>query len=65
MAVIYQLMIDGTQIGDVYHNENDAVDNAIQTAIDLKKSVAIGKAEENVGIPYNALEWSIVRVWWV
>jgi len=63
--MIYQLMIDDNQIGDVYYNENDAVDNAMQIAIDSKESVAVWEAEEIDGVPYDVLEWTISRVVWV
>lgn len=63
--MIYQLMIDDNQIGDVYYNENDAVDNAMQIAIDSKEIVTVREAEEIDGVPYDVLEWTISRVVWV
>jgi flavin-binding protein dodecin len=65
MTTIYQLMIDDSQIGDVYYNENDAVDNAIQLAVDTKESVVVWEVEEIDDVPYDVLEWTISRVVWV
>ena len=63
MTTIYQLMKNNKQIGGVYYNWGDAIDNAIQIVIDsikigLRERVEIWEAEEIEDIPYDALEWT-------
>lgn len=63
MATVYQLMIGEKQIGDVYHNEDDAARSAMRIAIDSGGVVEVWEAEEIEGTPYDELEWSnILRV---
>ena len=68
MATIYKLTADDEQIGDIYYNENDAVDNAIQIVIDpknpIRRSVGVWVAEEIEDVPLDALDWVISRVVW-
>lgn len=60
MEKIYKLMIDNEQVNDVYYNENDARDNAVQIILDTGMIVEIWEAEEIEDVPYDALEWSII-----
>ena len=62
MARIYQLMIDERQIGDIYYNEHDAIDNAEYLARDLNETVAIWEAEEVEGLDAELLDWAISMV---
>lgn len=61
MAKIYQLMIDNEQINDVYYDENDARDNAVQIILDTGMIVEIWEAEEVEDIPLDLLEWTLSR----
>lgn len=58
MEKIYQLMIEGDQICDLYYNENDAIENAKQIAIDTGMPVSIWEAEEIEGVPVDTLDWT-------
>jgi hypothetical protein len=62
MATVYQLMIGKKQIGDLYYNEDDAINGAMQIAIDSGCGVVIREAEEIEDTPYDELEWNTLRV---
>ena len=69
MARIYQLMIQGEQrCGDIYYNEADAEDKAIQIVVDVKnprwRSVMIWSAEEIDGVHIDALDWTPGKIIW-
>lgn len=62
MTAIYKLMIEKKQINDVYYNEDDAINSAMQNAIDSECGVVIWEAEEIEDTPYDELEWNILKV---
>lgn len=57
MTKVYQLMVEGEWVNDVYHDEDEARANATQIYSDFGMIVSIWEAE---GTPYDALEWSII-----
>ena len=62
MAKIYQLMIGRKQINDLYYDEDDARENAMQIAIDTGDPVEIWAAEEHAVIPVDLLNWRLIRI---
>ena len=62
MNKLYQLMIGKKEINDLYYNEDDARENAMQAAIDTGLPVTIWVAEEVEGVPVDELEWRLNRM---
>ena len=65
MATIYQLMIDDKQIGELYYNEGDVINDATQLSIEREEHVEVWGAEEIEDIPVDCLEWTKVWVIWL
>ena len=65
MATIYQLMIDDKEIGELYYNEGDAINDATQLSIEREEHVEVWGAEEIADIPVDCLEWTKVRDVWL
>lgn len=67
MATIYQLMVEDKQINDLYYNEDDAIDNATEIAIDSLcqedlQIVEIWEAEEAEGLDADLLDWRLLTI---
>jgi hypothetical protein len=59
MATVYQLMSGDEQIGDIYYDVHDAIDNARQIARETNIYVELWEAEEIEDIPVDCLEWTL------
>ena len=60
MTKIYQLMIGMSQIGDVYYDRDDAIENAKQIARDTGMRVSVWEAEDIEDVPVDELDWTIL-----
>ena len=58
MTKIYQLMIEKSQINDLYYDRDDAIDNAKQLVRDTGSSVSVWVAEDIEGVSVDELDWT-------
>ena len=60
MAKLYKLMIEKSQINDIYYDRDDAIDNAKQLVRDKGMPVTVWVAEDIEGVPADELDWTIL-----
>ena len=58
MTKLYQLMIGGRQVNDLYYDRDDAIENAKQLVRDTGKPVSVWVAEDVEGVPVDELDWT-------
>ena len=58
MTKLYQLMIEKSQINDLYYDRDDAIDNAKQLVRDTGLPVSVWVAEDTEGVPVDELDWT-------
>ena len=62
MTTIYQLMSGDKQIGELYYDFCDAINNAEQISREENVPVEIWEAEDVEDIPVDCLEWTLSKV---
>ena len=60
MAKLYQLMIEKSQINDLYYDRNDAIEIAKQLVRDKGMPITVWVAEDIEGVPVDELDWTIL-----
>ena len=60
MTKIYQLMIEKSQINDLYYDRDDAIENAKQLVRDKGMPVTVWVAEDIEGVSVDMLDWTIL-----
>ena len=60
MTKLYQLMIEKSQINDLYYDRDDAIENAKQLVRDKGMSVTVWVAEDIEGVSVDVLDWTIL-----
>ena len=60
MAKLYQLMIEKSQINDLYYDRDDAIENAKQLVRDKGMPVTVWVAEDIEGVSVDMLGWTIL-----
>ena len=58
MTKIYQLMIEKSQINNLYYDRDDAIENAKQLVRDKGMPVTVWVAEDIDGVPVDELDWT-------
>ena len=62
MTKIYLLMNGNSQIGDLYFDRDDAIENGKQIARDTAMPVLIWEAEDIDGVPIDELDWTLSTI---
>ena len=60
MAKLYQLMIEKSQINDLYYDRDDAIENAKQLVRDKGMPITVWVAEDIEGVSVDVLDWTIL-----
>ena len=60
MTKLYQLMIEKSQINDLYYDRDDAIENAKQLVRDKGMPVTVWVAEDIEGVSVDVLDWTIL-----
>ena len=58
MTKLYQLMIEKSQINDLYYDRDDAIENAKQLVRDKGMPVSVWVAEDIEGVSVDVLDWT-------
>ena len=67
MTKLYQLMIEKSQINDLYYDRDDAIENAKQLVRDKGMPITVWVAEDIEGVSVDVLDWTIlttIRLWY-